>query len=142
MDVPEEKAIFVLRDSVIKSLEEGTKGKRFSTFHAYLDMEGEDIDYETVQKLKGDFVEISDNLGGLELGLCDDAGTFNSVSGIMRRESLSHQAPLLLRATVRPEVRYDPRTILTEIIQYSIAMCDEAIRRECGFGKYSRPAQN
>lgn len=138
MKVSQKQALEVLRDSVIHGLEQRNKGSRFPVLHAYLEMEGEDIDYETVKKLRDEFVHIQGAFGSLELGLYQDS-QFVLVNAIEGRAYASNpDAPLVLRCVGVPR-DYPAKEKLAELVNDSVAMCDEALRRECGFGKYSKP---
>ena len=135
MEVTEQQMLEVLRDSVIHELESGVKSSRFPTFHQYLEMEGDDVDNATVRKLREDFARIKESVNGLEIGFYQD-GNFVQISAVNGKAYPSHIAPIVLQATGVPR-KYSPRAKLAEIVDVALEQCDEAIRRNCGFGKYT-----
>jgi hypothetical protein len=135
MEVTEQQMLEVLRDSVIHGLEAGVKGSKFPTFHQYLEMEGDDVDNETVKKLREDFARIKEVISGLETGLYQDEN-FVQVTAVNGRAYPSHMAPVVLQATGFPR-KYPSREKLVDVVNIALERCDEAIRRNCGFGKYT-----
>ncbi|MDE1865542.1 MAG: hypothetical protein KGH94_02800 [Candidatus Micrarchaeota archaeon] len=134
--VPQAKILEVLRDSVINGPEGGKKASRFPTIHSYLEMEGEDIPNETVRKLREEFVQIRASLGTMSLGIIED-GQFVLVDKISGRAFASNpDAGIFLRNVGLPR-DFPASERIAELVSSSIEMCDEAIRRNCGFGKYT-----
>ena len=135
--VPEKLAIKVLTDSLARRLGEQARTK-FPAFYSYWEMSGEDVDNSTVKSLRKEYSQIEDLIKeGLELGILQDSG-YVPVRAFEGKGSLSPHAPVMVRALIRPSVEYDARSTLIEMVNDSLAMCDEAISRNCGFGKYSR----
>lgn len=138
--IPQERILDLLNGSVLNSLEGGKKGSRFPTLHAYLEMDGEDIANETVKKLRAEFAKVRDALkDSMELGVME-GNQFVPVSKIADRiYASSPDAGIFLRNVGLPR-DFPANEKLIELVGSSIEMCDEAIRRDCGFGKYSKPS--
>ena len=140
MIIPQERFLDLIKGTVIYGLEGGIKGSRFPNLISYLEMEGEDVDCDSVRKIRAEFdlarKEINDKT---PIGVYEN-GQFvpvEAVSGMAR--SANPDAPLFLRsAGIR--IDFPAREKLEKILEDSIDMCDEAIRRQCGFGRYSRPS--
>ena len=111
--------------------------KRFPTFYAYIEMEGDDIDNPTVKKLKEDYTKIKELYGSLELGIIQGS-SFVNVSSFKGEGHFSPHAPFMAQIIVRPTVNYNAKDRLESMINQSLLICDEAIRRDCGFGKYTK----
>jgi len=137
MKVPQQRALEVLRDTVIEGLESGQKGSKFPTLHMYLEMEGEDIDYPTVQRLRGEFAQIQEVLPQLHIGLYQD-GNFTPIDYISGRAYASNPDAGFFLTSVGLANDFPAREKLKELVGQSVRICDEAIRRECGFGKYTK----
>jgi len=137
MKVPQQRALEVLRDTVIEGLEDGQKGSKFPTLHMYLEMEGEDIDNPTVQRLREEFAQIQEALPQLHLGLYQE-GNFTPVDYISGRAYASNPDAGLFLTSVGLAKDFPAREKLEELVGQSVGICDEAIRRECGFGKYTK----
>ena len=137
MKVPQEKALKVLRDTVIEGLESGQKGSKFPTLHMYLEMEGEDIDNPTVKRLREEFTQIQGALPQLHLGLYQD-GKFTPVDYISCRAYASNPDAGFFLTSVGLAKDFPAREKLEELVGQSVGICDEAIRQECGFGKYTK----
>ncbi len=136
MEVTEQQMLDVLRDSVIHGLEAGVKGSKFPVLHQYLEMEGDDVDNRTVKKLRAEFARIREATSGLEAGLYQD-GNFVLVSAVNGRAYASNpDAGIFLRNVGLPR-KYSPREKLVEAVNICLEQCDEVIRRNCGFGKYT-----
>src|SRR3989344_3654754 len=106
MKVLEERALDVLRDSLIQGPEEGKKGSQYPVLQAYL---GSDGTFVPVERIGGRFYSAN-----------SDAGFFLTGVGIPKD--------------------FPAKDKIKELVRYSIQLCDEAIRRECGFGEYSKPS--
>ena len=136
MEVTEQQMLDVLRDSVIHGLEAGVKGSKFPTFHQYLEMEGDDVERETVKKLRDDFARIKEATSGLEIGVYQE-GNFVQVSAVNGRATASNpDAGIYLRNIGVPR-KYSPKEKLVDVVNMALEQCDEAVRRNCGFGKYT-----
>jgi len=136
MEVTEQQILEVLRDTVIHGLEAGVKGSKFPMLHQYLEMEGDDVDPETVKKLRDDFARIKEATSELEIGVYQ-GGSFVPVSAVNGRAYASNpDAGIILRNAGVPK-RYSPREKLAEVVNTALEQCDEAIKRNCGFGKYT-----
>jgi hypothetical protein len=138
MKVSQERVLEVLRDSVIEGLEGRQKGSKFPTLHTYLEMEGEDIDNPTVRRLREEFARIQQALPNLHIGLYQE-GSFVPVDGISGRVRMSNPDAGLLLTSVGLARDFPARENLGEVVRQSLDICDEAIRRDCGFGKYTTP---
>lgn len=136
MRVPREKTLDVLKDTVVNSLEDGQKGSKFPTLHMYLEMEGEDIDNSTVRRLREEFIRIREALPELNVGLFEK-GEFVPIEYITSKTYPSPHAPWILQQTGMLQ-DHPAKNKLEEAIEQCIEMCDKAIRRDCGFGKYTK----
>ena len=65
---------------------------------------------------KGNFVQVS-AVNGRAFTSNTDAGFYSRVVGVPRK--------------------YSPREKLVDVVNMALEQCDEAIRRNCGFGKYT-----
>jgi hypothetical protein len=137
MKVPQQKTPEVLRDSVIEGLEGGEKGSRFPTLHAYLEMEGEDIDNTTVKALRDEFAQIQEALSQLHLGLYQD-GRFVPVDYFTGRACATNPDAGIFLTSVGVHREYPARETIAQLVRESLEICDEAISRDCGFGRYTR----
>src|SRR3989344_1102377 len=116
----------------------GKNESQYPVLQAYLGSDG-NIDNNTVRKLREEFVRISETVGDLELGLIED-GTFVPVERIGGRfYSANSDAGFFLTGVGIPK-DFPAKDKIKELVRYSIQLCDEAIRRECGFGEYSKPS--
>jgi len=137
--LPENLAIKVLMESLVHRFGDQAR-TQFPTFYTFFEMQGEDLDNATVRKLRGEFEQINGLINGdLELGIVQGS-RFVYVKAFEGKGTLSPHAPFMARQLIRPDVDYDAKSRLNMHIQDSLAMCDEAIRRNCGFGTYSREA--
>lgn len=134
MIVSEERMIDVLRDTVVHSLEGGEGGSQYPALHQYLNMEGDDVDGETVKSLREDFSKVAGRLEGISIVLVED-GQVSPVEKVSCIDYGSPHSPFVMQAGMRND--YDPNSKLREIVDIGLAQCDEAIRRGCGFGKYT-----
>jgi hypothetical protein len=136
--IPQARVLELLKGTVTHSLEGGNKGSKFPTFHAYFEMDGDDVPKETVRKLRDEFVLIKAALNGAELGLLegDNFVPVSKVSGMLRASN--PDAGIFLRNVGLPH-DFDAGRKVEETVNTCIEMCDEAIRRDCGFGKYTTP---
>lgn len=137
--VPENLAFQVLSDSLSYRFKEQA-GTKFPTLYVYVKMDGEDVDKSFVARLRDEFVQVRELVrGDLELRVVQGED-YASVRAFEGQGSLSPHAPVMARATIKRKVEYNAKSRLGEIISDAVAMCNEAIRRNCGFGKYSREA--
>lgn len=137
MKVSQERSLEVLRDSVVEGIENKQKGSRFPTLHMYLEMEGGDIDNQTVKRLREEFLQIQEALPQLQLGLYED-GKFVSIDYITGRAYASNPDAGFFLTSIGLPRDYPAREKLEELLIGSLRICDEAIRRDCGFGKYTK----
>lgn len=137
MIVPQERAFEILRDSLIEGIENRQKGSRFPTLHTYLEMKGEDVDNPTVKRLREEFVQIQEVLPHLHLGLYEN-GNFVPVDYITSRAYASNPDAGFFLTSIGLPKDYPTKERLEELVKESIRICDEAIRRDCGFGKYTK----
>ena len=108
----------------------------YQTFHQYLEMEGDDVDNQTVKKLREDFARIKEATDGLEVGVYQ-TGNFVQVSSVSERTVASNPDAGICLRNVGVSRRYSPREKFVEVVNMALEQCDEAIRRNCGFGRYT-----
>ena len=137
MKVPQNKFVDVLRDTVIECLESGHKGSKLPALHAYLEMDGEDIDNKSVKQLRNDFSQVLKAIPNLHIGLYQE-GKFVPVDYISGTARLSNPDAGFFLTAVGVDRDFPAREKLEEMVRASINTCDEAIKRNCGFGKYTK----
>ncbi|MEK6898888.1 MAG: hypothetical protein AABW79_02205 [Nanoarchaeota archaeon] len=137
MEVNSESALTVLRDTVVYALGGNQFGSPFATVFSYLSMAEDDVDAETVKKLRGEFAELEKVLS-TTTPILRDGDRNVRVESIGKPIVLSDPVASLVLRSGTLEESYSPGKRLQEIVTLGTSQCDLAISRNCGFSKYTR----
>lgn len=121
----------VLQETVIQNLEGGIKGSKFPTMHAYFDgtYGHDDVPPEKIPALKEEFLEITK-------AFCEGMKLVSSTVTVSVPTHDTGYSPLF-----GVPVEKDSYETIGAILNESIDQCTLAIILNCGFGKYSAPAE-
>lgn len=118
-------ALKVLQESVVRYLEEETKGSKFPQFHEYIDGGAHDLEPDKILRLKEEFLQIykafvegmSLTEKTIEVNVPVHETGYSSLLGV--------------------PVEKDAREMVAFLINEALDQCELAILAKCGFGKYS-----
>ncbi|MBS3157384.1 hypothetical protein J4442_04430 [Candidatus Woesearchaeota archaeon] len=128
----------LLVDSICHSLEDSKRGSRYPVLQEYGTKGTDDLEQEKIEPLKRELSQVQQQFGELELGVLEgeEFRHVDTVKVIVPVHSTGYSN------LIGPKVKKDAREEMKGYVEMGIEMCDEAIRRRCGFGKYSREGGN